>query len=262
MKPVLISILLLFYFQLQSQTTRIYGIVQDARTQEPLAGASLTYYISSGVFGGISNSEGRFSINQAEKPDSLKISMIGYQSRLIPKDELNLSSLSVTLEPQSAALHAVIVHPIDPADLVRQAIQKIPSSIPAADFESRGFYREVIRDTANYYSVAEAIFKIQMQIKKKTFRLSPEKGRSKEDVTYSRLFEDYHPGGGPEDAVGQSLVLHRPGFLDAGKMQDYVYKKIPPSKEMMRRSISSALIRSPEFMRHWKKDLFISMPKI
>jgi hypothetical protein len=117
------------------------------------------------------------------------------------------------------------VHALSPTEIVLRAAQKIPSFIPAANFESRAFYREIIQDSIRYYSVAEALFNIQFSVQKKSFKLKLEKGRSKEDVAYTRLFEDYHPGGGPEDAAAQSLVIRRPEFLDENKLKKYNYKR-------------------------------------
>ncbi len=73
--------------------------------------------------------------------------------------------------------------------------------------------------------VAEAIFNAQFSIANKTFKLKLEKGRSKEDVAYTRLFEDFHPGGGPEDAISQSLIIRRPDFLSESRLKNYIYKK-------------------------------------
>ena len=53
------------------------------------------------------------------------------------------------------------------------------------------------------------------------------KGRSKEDVTYTRLFEDFHPGGGPEAAVNLSFVISQPDFLNESKIKNFIYKKEP-----------------------------------
>ncbi len=65
----------------------------------------------------------------------------------------------------------------------------------------------MIHDSLQYYSVAEAIFDAQFNIQNKSFKLKMEKGRSKEDVAYTRLFEDFHPGvaaagcGKPEETL-------------------------------------------------------------
>jgi hypothetical protein len=49
-------------------------------------------------------------------------------------------------------------------------------------------------------------------------------GRSKEDVAYTRLFEDYHPGGGPQTATGKNFFLDIPDFLDSKKIKNFIYK--------------------------------------
>ncbi len=226
MKPFFACIPILFFCLSHAQTSSLPGIVEDARTHEPLAGASITLFESSGVLGSISNGEGKFFIHNADKLDSIRFSMIGYRSKLYKMTTLSGEPfLTVNLEAEPSVLKEVMVRPLGAMDIVTQAAQKIPSMIPPNDFESRAFYREIIRDSLRYYSVAEAIFSIQFAVHKKSFALKLDKGRSKEDVSYTRLFEDFHPGGGPEDAVSQSLVVRRPDFLNLNSLKNYIYKK-------------------------------------
>ena len=225
MKLIFISVLIFLCYSSRGQTGRLSGVVEDEKSQKPLAGASITIYRSAGISGGISNEEGRFSIEQADKPDSVRFSIIGYRSKVYKISALKETFLTVFLEPESAMLPEVVVHALSPVEIVNRAARKIPSFIPSGNFESRAFYREIIQDSIRYYSVAEALFNIQFSVNKKSFKLKLEKGRSKEDVAYTRLFEDYHPGGGPEDATAQSLIIRRPEFLDETKLKKFNYKR-------------------------------------
>jgi len=226
MKSYFIFVLILSTFASLAQPNFISGKVEDGQTHEALTGASISIYKSAAVRGGISNGEGKFTINLDPRPDSIRFSMIGYRSRLLDMTSLQQGSLiTVRLERVPSALQEVVVRPLGVMDIMQRAAQRIPSMIPAKDYESQAFYREIIRDSLRYYSVAEAIFSIQFSPQKKSFKLKLDKGRSKEDVACTRLFEDYHPGGGPEDAVGQSPIISQPDFLRADKFRNYIYKK-------------------------------------
>ena len=226
LKFIFIIIQMLFFFFSRAQTDGVRGRVEDATTHGILSGVSITIFESSTVLGGISNPEGDFSVHAAGSVDSVKFSMIGYHNKVFKTAEISSGALIIVrLEPAPSELQEVTVHPVSALDIVRQAAQKIQPMIPSKAFESKAFYREIIRDSLRYYSVAEALFSIQFSAEKKSYKLKLDKGRSKEDVAYTRLFEDYHPGGGPEDAVAQSFVFRRPDFLNEHNFKNYIYKK-------------------------------------
>jgi hypothetical protein len=225
MKNFIIVIPFLSFYYSIAQTNGLSGLIKDSKTQEHLAGASIILYQPSGILGGMSNVEGRFTVGGGDRPDSIRISMIGYRSRTYAGSDLKTGFLTVSLDPEAGMLEAVTVQPMSAEELVRKAAGKIPVFIPSADFEGKSFYREIIQDSATYYSVAEAIFSVQYHLKKQTYTFSLDRGRSREDVAYTRLFEDFHPGGGPEDALSQSLVINRPSFLDPDKLKYYQYKR-------------------------------------
>jgi hypothetical protein len=210
----------------EAQNLPIRGNILDAGTRDPLAGVSIVIFQSGAVTGGISNREGKFSLNHADQIDSVKFSAIGYHSLILKKGRLtNFQNLTILLITDEMTLEEVTVHPIGAMEIIHRAIEKLHSSIPAAAFENTAFYREIIRDSQQYYSAAEAIFKVQYFPPKGFSKMMLIKGRSKEDVTYTRLFEDFHPGGGPEAAANLSFVISQPDFLNENKIKDFIYKK-------------------------------------
>ena len=225
MKLFFTALFIFNFLDCTAQTFKIAGTVRDSETLELLEGASIIFYESGKVSGGVSNREGKFSINCPNKPDSVIFSMVGYHNMRYRFAEITTSSpFIVNLTIASAALQEVTVKPILAIDIVQQAAAKLHSFTPVKDFEIKAFYREIIHDTNSYYSVAEAIFDTQFSIRKKACTLKMEKGRSKEDVAYTTLFEDFHPGGGPEDAVSQSLTVKQPDFLMENRLKYYNYK--------------------------------------
>ena len=197
--------------------------VVDAVTSEPLPAASVILFSSGKKTGLVANKEGAFSFTASV--DSIRVSMVGYSSKTIfPKEFLNKNYFEVRLEAAPAELSEVIVKKTTALDIIKKVIAAIPSFQPKENFENKGFYREIIKDKENYFSVAEAVFAAQYYPAKETYKLKLIQGRSKEDVAYTRLFEDYHPGGGPQSAVSKSFIVELPDFLDIKKIKYFTYK--------------------------------------
>lgn len=225
MNSLCFTILSLFFCFCAQGQQPVTGIITDIKTREPLTGASISLFKSGRVSGMVSNKEGRFSISVTEGFDSLKFSMVGYRSKTFyGPASMNSNYLEIALVLAPSELQEVVVRPPVALEIIKQAIAKIPAYLPADAFESRGFYREIIKDRENYFSVAEAVFLAQYFPKKESYKLKLVQGRSKEDVAYTRLFEDFHPGGGPQSVAGNSFITSRPDFLNGRKINDFNYK--------------------------------------
>ena len=199
------------------------GKVVDAATGEPLPAASVILFSSRKTTGLVANKQGVFSF--IGSVDSIRVSMVGYRSKTIfSKEFINKNYFEVGLEAVAAELSEVIVKKTTALDIIKKVIAAIPSFQPKENFENKGFYREIIKDKENYFSVAEAVFAAQYSPAKESYKLKLIQGRSKEDVAYTRLFEDYHPGGGPQSAISKSFILELPDFLDIKKIKYFTYK--------------------------------------
>ena len=209
----------------QAQTgPPLTGTVTDAASGERLPGASISLYTAGALTGMVSNAEGKFMLAATAHCDSLKVSMIGYHSKTFYTNDFTGSrGLIVQLARAPAVLQEVIVKARNAIDIVKLAIAGIDKWLPAENFENRCFYREIIKDRNSYFSVAEAVFRAQYHPQKHVYALQLVEGRSKEDVSYTRLFEDFHPGGGPQAAVANDLILNRPDFLDLKKINQFTY---------------------------------------
>ena len=227
MKLILTAIFI-FHFSLSvsaQNKAELHGIVLSAHSQEVLAGASITIYNKNNISGVIANKEGRFLIAPGTDFDSVKVSMVGYRSKTFAANGFDTTlHLEVRLDIAPAALQEVVVKPLSALEIIKKAIAKIPVNQPKEDFENKGFYREIIKDNGNYFSVAEAIFTAQYFPSKKDYKLKLEQGRSKEDVSYTRLFEDFHPGGGPQGIAGNSFITGTPEFLTLKDVKNFNYK--------------------------------------
>ena len=213
----------------KGQAQPLQGTVIGEKTREPLEAASITLYKNGKTGGIVTNREGRFVIADAGGIDSIKISMIGHASRVISIAAFkNIVAGKIVLPVAATDLSEIVVRPLTATEIIDKAIKATKAALPASDFENNIFYREVIKDKEQYFSVAEAIFKTQYDIKNKVCRLQMLRGRSKEDVSYTRLFEDFHPGGGPEGLSGKYFSVEFPDFLNAAKTKWFIYKKEQP----------------------------------
>lgn len=199
------------------------GEIVDSRSGEALNGASITLYSIGNISGLVANKEGKFTI-AAGAYDSIKISMVGYHSKTIFLHHDPDGDLKIQLELAPGQLEEVVVKRSSPLDIIHKVIAALPSFQPDSNFENKGFYREIIKDRENYFSVAEAVFLAQYFPKKKSCKLELIQGRSKENVSYTRLFEDFHPGGGPQSVAGESFVVDQPDFLNEKKLKLFNYK--------------------------------------
>lgn len=221
-----LTIFVLLYSSSSGQTFLLKGTTVDSFTGEGLASATIAVYKEGKITGSVSNKTGQFAIYTAGEPDSIKCSMIGYRSKIIAGTKINYTDpLIIQLERQSVELAEVVVLPMTAMDIVEKVIQRLPSSQVAGNFETSGFYREIIKDGDNYFSVAEALFIVQFFPGKKDFKLKLDKGRVKEDIAYTALFEDYHPGGGPQRAVENSFLTGIPSFLKKKELKKFHFKK-------------------------------------
>jgi regulation of enolase protein 1 (concanavalin A-like superfamily) len=122
------------------------------------------------------------------------------------------------------SLEALTVKPPSPQQLIREAVGAMARNYNPPPFQLRGFYREVIRKEKTYYSVAEAVFESQLPKRgDDEALLKLVQGRRSESVAATRIFEDYHPGGGPNYLVNHLLEAQVPAFLASDELDDYTY---------------------------------------
>lgn len=170
--------LLLFAFiaikaNCQSPIQAISGIITN-EMGEPLPYANIL--ITPSGTGNASNSDGNFLIGTNSITDTITVSYIGYQHYSIVTSEfLNLKDGKIVLKEYIKQLNEVEVKELKllPADLLKEALTKIPLNYSTTSLRLEGFYREkskmkpnsftsdgTPKKMGNGYKVSEAIFKI------------------------------------------------------------------------------------------------------
>lgn len=197
------------------------GTVYDAETGVPVVGAHVIGLGKHGT-GTSTNGEGAFQLKTTEIPDSIRISCIGYSTSVVKN--VVPGRLDVRLKPHAISLDALTVVPPSPQQLIRDAVSAMSHNYTPRPLQLRGFYREMIRKEKTYYSVAEAVFESQLPKQgddEALLRLV--QGRRSESVAATRIFEDYHPGGGPNYLINHLLEAQVPEFLASDEFDDYTY---------------------------------------
>jgi hypothetical protein len=224
-RKLLIFFLLFSYSSFGQQPKSIRGIVLKSHSGETLAGASILIYHSGGISGLVANKEGRFALAAENPIDSIRVSMVGYYSKTYKSPDIRgVDTLDIALEMAPAGLQEIVIRPVSALSVINKAIANIPVNQPAENFENTGFYREIIGDRDHYFSVAEAVFQSQYFPAAKNYKLKLIQGRSKQDVSYTRLFEDFHPGGGPQALAGNGFIPDIPDFLNSKETHKFHYK--------------------------------------
>ena len=138
-----ISLFLFLQSSLFSQPANIIinGKVQDSK-YNPLAYASIG--ISAKRIGTMTNKFGEFLIKlpAGYNNDTLLISFLGYESQKLKISSINTSEvLIITLTEKPVVLQEVVIKPIDPVQLIQNAIADIPLNYYCNPHIMNGFYR-------------------------------------------------------------------------------------------------------------------------
>jgi hypothetical protein len=136
------------------------GVVVDDSTGEGLSFATISYH-RNGV-NTMSNEDGGFifKIRQGAAGDSIHISHVGYKAVTLPIRRKNGDNLVIRLPRKPVQLSDVVVNPIDPLDIIRKAIARIPDNYPTSPYILDGFYRLTTRYDNRIIELSEAVFKI------------------------------------------------------------------------------------------------------
>ena len=105
----------------------------------------------------VTNGDGFFTLKVDSVPSFLWVSRLGFQTAQVAMDEGSVASLHITLQPAAETLPEVVVRTMDPGELLRQAIKKIPSNYGKAPELYHCFYRETAMKQQRFIYVAEGV---------------------------------------------------------------------------------------------------------
>lgn len=150
------------------QREYIVGRLLDAKTQEPIAFASIR--IKDRALGIISNTDGSFKIpvRYKEYGDIIEISSMGYQSKEFLIHDFSIYEINnVRLQPAFLELQEAVVSAqrrrkknFSAKNIVRKAVKAIPDNYSSIPFSTIGYYRDYQLKDSAYLNLNEAILEV------------------------------------------------------------------------------------------------------
>jgi len=138
------------------------GRVVDSETRAPLVFVSVA--VKETNVATVTNIDGEFSIKvyETQVSKNLEVSYLGYTNKIVPLDELREDGYRnvIALTPAPIPIKEIIVKPIDPEFIVRNAIGRIGRNFTNEANLMTAFYRETIRKRRTYVSIGEAVVEI------------------------------------------------------------------------------------------------------
>lgn len=138
----------------------LQGRVLDSKTRRPLPFATVS--LPDRSIGNVTNFDGIFIFkipNQIETKE-IEISHIGYESKRVNVDLLLNEQVDIYLSTQFVSIQEVIIRNIEPKQLVKEALAKIPYNYTDKPLYLNSFYREGVVKDNHYQNYSEAIFRI------------------------------------------------------------------------------------------------------
>jgi protease II len=134
----------------------ISGTVTEYQTNIPIGFASIN--IEHQSIGTATNIEGGFIFHIPLEctNDTLVVSAMGYQSYRVAVNSILNEKLNVQLVTKVYPLSEIEVRPIDPFEIIKKAIAKIPENYPSEPINMDGFYREMTFENDTCVEMAEA----------------------------------------------------------------------------------------------------------
>jgi hypothetical protein len=211
----------------QQNFVTIKGKVVDAETKAPLVFATVAVKESNVAI--VTNIDGEFTLKIGDPATSktLEVSFLGYKNKIVPLSDLRENGYKnvISLETAPIPIREIIVKPLDPVEIVAQAISRIGKNYEAVPNLMTAFYRETIRKNRTYISIGEAVVEIFKAPYANDIRFDGAriyKGRKSSDVQKmdTVLFKLQ---GGPVSVLQLDIVKNTESILTKEAMEYYNY---------------------------------------
>lgn len=139
---------------------KLSGKVIDLKDHKPVEFTSV--YIKDRNIGTMTNVDGNFTIKLPEKSlnDTVYFSCIGYKPIRKRVSEISKVNNTILLEVSAFQLKEVKVKPVDPKEVIKIALDRIPKNYSTKPMGLTSFYRETIQQNGDYVGLSEAVLNI------------------------------------------------------------------------------------------------------
>ena len=182
------------------------GRITNKINSEPVSYATICLVNSS--YNTLTNENGQFifKIPSSIKQRQLQITHIGYRPFTILASEDSL--YSIQLEEQPFELKEVVVKKINPVELLKNAIAKIPDNYSNQPYRMGGFYRMTGRKEKRIIDLSEAVFNIYYEsYQKKNSQFNLVKSRVDKDLTAFNGADNVRGGSGSLRGSNRALDI-------------------------------------------------------
>ena len=210
------------------QTVLTYrGKVVDAETGTPLVFATVA--VKESNVATVTNIDGEFVIKISEPQTSknLEVTYLGFKNKVVALTDLRQEGYKnvISMIPAPIPIKEIIVKPLDPEAIVRNAIGRIGKNYVDEPNLMTAFYRETIRKNRTYVSIGEAVVEIFKAPYANDLRFDGAriyKGRKGSDVQKmdTVLFKLQ---GGPVSVMQLDIVKNTESILTMDAMKYYDY---------------------------------------
>jgi hypothetical protein len=146
----------------QQDYITLKGKVVDAESGTALVFATVGVTESNVAI--VTNIDGEFTlkIGEALVSKNLEVTYLGYKNKVVPISSMRDNGYKniISLEPAPIPIKEIIVKPLDPDEIVKNAINKIGKNYESVPNLMTAFYRETIRKNRTYVSIGEAVVEI------------------------------------------------------------------------------------------------------
>ncbi|BAO74720.1 carboxypeptidase-like regulatory domain-containing protein [Winogradskyella sp. PG-2] len=199
----------------QNDFTEYSGKVIDGDSKRALEAVS--FNINETNISTIANSEGEFTIKVPNKflDSKVVISLLGYNTRVLPLSELSSKENKIKLYKAVTALSAVSISAFKNAEnLVKKVFSEKSKNVQKESVYMTAFYRETIKRRNRNVSLTEAVVNILKQPSTSSQRDAIQLGKARKSTDYKRLDTvSVKLQGGPFSTI----------FLDIMKYPEYIF---------------------------------------
>lgn len=204
----------------------VEGVILDQEKQQPIPYTTIS--LKNHSLGTIANIEGEFvfKIDPEFTSDSVVISNIGFENKIIPIKEIQNQEVKIYLDKKLYNIQEVIVRTRDPYVILINALNKIKSNYnQTSSYRLTSFYRETVKKEEKVTSVSEALINIYKP-NNKVFQ-SPQVKILKSRKTIDYSVKDsimVKLKAGLEAILLLDIIEQEISFLNLGYFQMYDYK--------------------------------------
>ena len=132
------------------------GKVVDSSSGDPLAFA--TVRIKGTSRGMVTNEVGEFllKLKANDEPFFLEFSYLGYHHQEVSVSVFEDEQVLISLEQDIVALEGVEVTPLDPLDILQEALDRVAENYPTEPFGYDAYYRELVKVDDAFVKYADA----------------------------------------------------------------------------------------------------------